>query len=797
MTAFGIAMLKTNKMNPHIDDLEKWLGKQTEEYRIITQMAATRQLFSLDDNGHCFFRHDRIRDYLLIKAAEKLLDDIAANMEVLADPFHAEIIAAAISATDIGKNNLQLLINGNPLALYGCLKYLQDDTGESKLKVVMEVIQGWSISATFKFTPKAVIESIVDTLTSFDVKHIETITHSFPSSAQLQLAKFRNGDWIAGINAFSLIEDFYPATPTYWWNSIIEHVKAKHKQSLIGELRNFLPERFTPEGIAHGYTLAGFFNAPELMKSLVDSWKKYARPQNYAAYLWAILNCCTKDDHVYVRGALSYWSSLDEMEKNKPVGKGLSAKSIGDQLRDVDWEFSHEQLDLLLELADDTTMQEILSFLLVRTDHPGAFDMVLSKEMERDESNGWHDQWDGRWDRSKTRRRLSQLSLDYLSAEFINSANHPRRRFLAWRYWSGNVDSETALKVAQGICSENDSLFSHAVLWRVKHHDYSAGVAVQRCIEKKPWQVRGLADIWNEEMKIYFAKWFFAKIRDDNKEAIDWGIELLALLDNEDASELLIKHWDDIKSHHRAIETALFLSTSQTVALADAEIRRLGFEPGKPMDDYYYGNLSGTYWTDRADLTEEKKAELLLLVEIFKYLYMHYGAKYEGKPERLTRKKMETLVPYLPLMSSHSMFEFAMHSLNIGASDLCYEIFFPLMEKQYQRRIHLTVKDIKQILNKLLAELLKEGKVQVIHWMQETDKLGVTDEKVTEALESFMQEHHSADAFFIIALLLEHRGSRKHLALLDRFILEDGGDKTKMEYWKNNTIFLIKRRSLY
>jgi hypothetical protein len=797
LALLGKVMLKNRKLDPHFQDIEKWIGRGSDEYQIIVSIAAQRQLFSFSDEGTCLFRHDRVRDYFLILAANDMLNDFVTNEDVLLDPYYAESIGAAIAMISVPKSTLEKLIQSNPLAVYLALKYLQEVGSESKLATIIDVIKTWNTSKSVKHVPKAVTIGIANSLMSFDVKHIEVITQGLAESAELQLAKFRNGIWQSGVAFFSFIDYFYPERPSYWWNSILAHVQVKYFNQTIEGLSSFLPKRFTSEGIAHAYTLAGFLRDRRLMEELTVSWKQHASPENYPAYLWAILNSFTKDDRQIVIEALSYWNTLTDKQKVLRLGKRLPGRMIKEQLQVVDWNLSDDQIALLFELSENPALKEILALIFTQIDHPKAFSLVLDQEMQRDETMPWHDHWDDRWDQSKTRYKLSEASLEYLLGQFSEPTGNPMRRYLAWRYWIGNVDYNIASQKMQEIVSEQDALFDKAVVWRVKHHDQTAFEAIKKCISRKPWLVRVLDDIWNKEVRAFFEDWLIQQINDNDKENIGFGLELLSLLDNEDACQLLNKYWQQIKWHPRAIGTALFLGTPTTKALADKEVRRLGFIEGQPLHAYYHGNIRGVYFSNEDNLSEEKKANLLSLAEQFKYLHMYFGNKYEDKGERLTREKLEALLPYLSLFDSHSIYQFALDSLRIGAPDLSYDKFFPLLDKHLQKRFRLTVEDLKSDITKMYRELEHDNKFYFSPWVDETDKLGVTSEMLAEAIRAFFNEYKNAKAFFIISSLLEKLGTRKEIALMEKFLPDDEEQRLNVEYWKASAVFSIKRRSLY
>lgn len=790
----GTAMLKSRKLDPHVTDIENWLGVGSEAFKIVILLAAQRQLLYFDDNGICLFRHDRVRDYLLSRAASNLLADFSSNQDVLTDPYYAEIIGSAIGNITIQKETLEKLIHENPLSVYTSLKYVRSEYSRSGRNVIIEVIKDWLTNESV-LIPKSVAIAISSVLITFDVEEIDIITKGFPDSLELQLAKFRNGKWLSGVNFFSFIKYFYPEAPTYWWNVVFSHVKVIYFKEVFEGLRSFLPERFTENGIIHAYTLAGFFKEASLMDALSASWKKYASPKSYVPYLWAVLNCFIKEDRRTIEEALNYWSILSEQEKNESRDK-LLERSLKDQIRFIDWNFSEEKFEVLVDLSNNSNLFEILSLLFAHIDHPAAFAVVLSIEMLRDENTIWYDRWDNRWDRPERAHRLSDASLDYLIKQFTNRENFPQRRYLAWRYWTGNADPGIVLEKLKEIRDEKDSLFDSSVLWRVKHRDESAAPALFHIISFKPWLVRLLDNIWNEEVKIFFSQWFAKSIIDKNIEHISLGLELLSLLENDDACELLIKHWEDCKWHVESIETALFLSSPETTALADLEIRRLGFAPGYPMPDFYYGNLRGLYISEGDGLSEEEKSNFLLLAERFKSFHLRYGANYKGKKERITRKKLEILFPYLSLIDNFSVYEFAVDCLRIGEIKLCVEKFYPLLDTNLRSKLCLTETDIKIRLIEKYQELEREKEVYLDDLIETFRNRKVANEMLNNALNSFIEEYNNQNAFFITASVLAELGIRKNIPIMERFSFISEENAKKMEYWKSNTIFVIKRRIL-
>jgi len=798
LSLFGREILKNRRLDPIFSEIEKWFGRDSEEMRLFSLVGMQRKLFLFDDEGKIYFRHDRVRDYLLTLSLGNLIDRVDENKDIFDEPYYAEIIGASLATSNVLKEVVESLVLSNPLAVFFSLKYLQENSSKQKRRIVIAAIQMWRSSVAIELVPKAVIGNIVYALIGFDVKEIEIITIGFTKSAELDLAKFRNGIWLSAVLFFSSVNYFYPEAPTYWWNSILAHVKAKYLDKIIEELAVALSTRFTPEGIAHAYTFVGFLGENAFLDHLADSWKKFKAPRNYPAYLWAIFNCSRSQDRDVIIGVLSYWSTLSLEEKStKLLYTSLATPTVAEQITRVRWKFSDEIFSLLVDAGNDKNLQEILALLLARIDHPRALEIVLNEEMQNKVEEHWHDSVSERWDPANTNRKLSNDTLSYLLQEFTNANNSNRRRHLAWRYWIANVDEEIGLSEMRKIIERDDILFEDAILWRVKHRDDTVLEYMQELIITKPWLVRLLANIWNEETKAFFLGWLDQQITSNNSENLTNALDLFQRIDNDDSCKILIENWEKLKLVKNAIETALFLSSRETRELADKEIKRLGFVAGTTMPVYYSRNMSGTYISMGDELSEEKKKDLLSLAEQFRYLHLHYGIKYtDEKAERLTRTKIESLLPYLTLLDTHSIYELANKCLKIGALDLCYEKFYPLLDGHLRSRIRFTTEDLRKDIAHNYTELKRDKKFHLGLWLDDPEKWGITVDMVSEALLSFSKEYQDTDAFFIITLILERVGTRRDINIINNFFPDFEKQPKDTNQWKENAIFAIKRRAL-
>ena len=90
----------------------------TKMLRHIIQFGEVVRIVGSTSNERLEFRHDRVRDWLHVDAVADLLRRNAMSDEVLAEPYYAEIIGAALVREDIPVGTVEKVKDANPLALF-------------------------------------------------------------------------------------------------------------------------------------------------------------------------------------------------------------------------------------------------------------------------------------------------------------------------------------------------------------------------------------------------------------------------------------------------------------------------------------------------------------------------------------------------------------------------------------------------------------------------------------------------------------------------------------------------------
>lgn len=794
----GKAMMLNRRFDPDWLEINTWFREQPD-IEVINEIAIDRQLFYFDDEGKCFFRHDRVREHMLSLGITSSLNNFELDTNLLNDPFFAELIGNALAASHVTPDFINSLIDVNPLAVFYSLKFLQGAERQERFEQTIHAIQTWNALIKVRNIPDAVTLDIARILLGFDTKDINKITVGLPESLEMTLAKFRNGNWLSGVNFFSYFIFFSPTSPNYWRDSVIAHVKAKYENVVLQGLTTSLPANFTPDGIKHAYTLAGFMRSTLLMQPLSKSWDKYAKPENYVAYLWAILNCFSQDYIDIVKNALQYWCILPEHAEHKGLNNAPSKKGICSEIHQIYLKLTNNQTDLLLTMAQDQKFLPILATILTQVDLPKAFDVVLQQESKREDVEDFcYNQLNSRWDFKKTNKRLSQLSLNFLRAQFRDRSQSANRRYLAWRYWSGNEETNTVIDELNQVAPDDEVLYKKSILFRANQKDLSVVPLLLQLIENMPTAIHWIYDVWNADANVYFRRWFASALESQDARKVEDGLEQLMAVNNQDATDIIVENWHSVKKYHKAIVAALYLSNPVTRQLARIEINRLGFSFFDRFEDYYTRNLTGMYWDSEISkkFSSEEMQNIEFLLEEFKYLPLHYGCRYEGIKDRITIEKLETLVPYFPLLNSHALLEFAQDCQRLNRKDWCIQHIIPHLDRDIKARIYPDKNDIIFELNEKHKELAMEHGTDIIHWTEELEKRGVQTPILLECLLDFGKHHNTLNALYLVCKILEEVGTRMEIPIIEKFEVDSTIDTSIVESLKANAVYTIKRNRL-
>ena len=768
---FGYKMLNYKNISPHFKQANLWWTNDRESFSFIGKIASKRSIFYFDTLGNIFFRHDRIRDYILARAMLNCINQPNENIEILSDPYFSEIIGTAISHFDMDRPKIEALLFLTPVAVFYSFKYLQDSSKKDQFDKMLFWVKEWN--KLEKSMLHSVRESIAWNFLHMDTKNIVELTNGFPDSICMCLARFKNGDCIGGIRYFMLYGlqipgfglEFSPSYDIDWRDSVLEHVKARHYESMVEKLVLLLPNQFDEKMSPYAYILAGYLKSPKLATSLKANWKQTQNPENYIFYLWAILNCFDSKTQAILYEALQYWNQLPEERHERfrvPIGiKPDIIKRLG-RLR---WDFNPEQIATLNSYADENGINNIVYAILNKVDSPIAFNLTLSY-LQKENGNrsdlfcdgrGW-DWKDLNYERKKT--RVSEASLSFLKSVCLNEGEHDIRRVVALEFWAKNENPEIVLTILRNVTEKSGKFYEKTIIWRALSGDKLVVPELILFSKKNNRIIWWGQKIWCAELSLCFAELLSNHLTDKNSVFVRIAIEMLRLIDEKDAEEILSLFWDEIKCYQDAVATALYLGTLRTSQLAKEEINRLGFDKGDKIK--YTDSIEGGLPPDLAG------QNTLPLRKIFENISRVFGFTGESRDRKLPVQKLDTLVQYLPLLDEDATKSFGSYCIRNNYKDWFDKNLYPALSIGARKRFQVpTDEDILSQLQGFCKN--EEGVLEEWNLIDSVFNGIKSSERIISILERFAKNEYSYYGLLLLGEGIRKFGTRKDIHLIDDY----------------------------
>lgn len=793
---FGYRLLAAKLLNPAYNNISTWFTGEPEILKILELAGQIRSLFYFEDTGSIVFRHDRVRDYIMSLGLHEPAADISTNSEIFGDPYFAELIAHFIAQTEVSAIDIETLLRLNPLGVFQSLKYLQSAEKEPFFETIMEKIKSWNAGIIEAKIPKSVLRSIAFSLVNFDTKNIADITQGMPSSIELYLARFRNGNCIAGLEYLAQLEYFSVGHHNFWWDTIIEQVRTRYLDQYIRELNILLRQGLSEKGRTYAYLLAGYLKSPKLVEGLMESWNAHKNENDYVFFLWGILNCIDGSGRVTLEKAFWYWRNYqEEMTPDKQKYNSTQFKpKIKNEFRQIQWGLNTEQIAVLNSFSEDNTVNELIFHIFGHIDSPVTLALLI-KMMggSHEEANGvgrMHMKVD-RWDYDKFGSRLSVESLQFLKDNWINKHNKKGERKIALRFWMGNENEEVVLKTLRHIDQTDEDLYDTSIFKRVFLGDASVVTEYLLLVERKPHAIGWADQLWNSQIKVYFRGKLESYLAMNDENLIDIMMHVLRKIDQEDAAELLNEFWESLKHHLHSILTALYLATDNSRALALAEIYRLGFNNWATIEDFYSKNANGLYIECGGALSEEQMRNARFLSTEFRYADRVFGCRTQDLDVKLTIDKLNSLIPFMILLSQEMLESFGDHCQRFGFIAWMDEYLYPFFNEKNRAAFKPSDEDlIAQLTEIVILDRFQE----IDHFIERLEIRRVTRDRFILVLAKFIEREKSLAGAAILNKCLIKIGKRRDLILFDAF-------KEGMENWdriegiKLDTAFMVARNT--
>jgi hypothetical protein len=712
------------------------------------------------------FRHDRVREWLLIEAAAEMDSKGALADELIGEPFFAEIVGAVAVRRGAPAALLDRLRRFNPLALFHALRRAPAGGTTERDRIVQTIVDWLAEPANRGAAHASLRWEALATLEETDDAEVPRIVRLFPDNIPHgQLARLRNGDLRGGIEACVNLELGLRAPLR---DRQIAHAKLHFGTRLVREIDETLRRPDLPpvarSGLLH---LAGHFADTSLAASVSECWHAdKSRVDRLPEYLWAFARCCNDLTAAsYLDPVCAAWAALP----NIPEKTGHPSPRNELAADAVKWAFEQalpiNALNYFVARARQEDLAWPITYMLHGVDHPVAVAFIaeaVAESLRRSDdgpavflstvTDHWRRVQDGG-------RMMSSVSRNLLLRLWQDAGNDRPMRVGAFAIWAATQehDDVAILRSAE----EDVDLRDQILAMRLARGDNHA--------------IRGLLhELRNRE---HGSRWWFyarhvwcAELTAALDEALTWRgcqasrtwndnfhqdgntSEMIIRLPVAEAERLLLKHWGHLRFSSRFVQAALYVTTPELCRLAAISVSET------PAPAKIFASLSHTY-----------------------------GIRIYGHPGVTREAQVLALEPFLHLIDDRNVASLAIACNEAGWFDIRRRLLDARLTSRYNRLI-------PKVDAEVFDELATENRIFLTgHRIDEALKTGVTWREYLDALEAWLDERKTMGALRLVARALMHKGSRADLRVLRVY---PGINSVAAAALITSTSFTVRRRTL-
>lgn len=765
----GKEMLFRRRINPQWNEVVTWEGLQGEPIRLLRHVVNRgdfiRQTGSLT-TSYLAFRHDRVRDWILVDTAADLESQNLLEEEVLSEPYFAEVMGAVIAKEGTNLSFVKRVESATPLALFYALRVI-GETNHPHRDTILQAINDWLVKPGMSEPSNLHLRlEALAMLSETDAPEVPAIVRRFPDyPLNAAIALLRNGDVSGGIDLCFRVK---PGRNAPWRDRQIEHAKSKYGEALTEALADILKQtNLTSQNRIGALRLSGHLANPKLAADIEASWNSDSDQLSHLdSYLWAFAQCCADDPVRFLEPVCNAWASLP----NQPEKEGYPSPRVGFAAHEVRWAFREwppcSAIDYFIQRGSQEDLKWPITYMLHGIDHPKAIDFVINefasieRQIEGTDSI-FSMQVEDDWQRAQeVGRPMSRESRNFLLSIWQNSASDTYLQSQAFRLWAVTKDLEDlgTLREAESLNALKDSVLRQ----RLIRGDLQA---IPQFIQKLANDDKGVwwqygRHVWTPELSEVLSQ-ALDKRSDLTKKIwfesveLDWIIpELISRMEVDASERTLLRHWEHLRFSPEYVQTALYVSTPRLLELAHISVNECP-EPRKMLE----------------------------------YVSWHFGVRIVGHPGVKSESQLRLLAPYLHLLDSSCIDQFWRECNDRGWFETRRELFDDLLQPPYpQSKWELNQAKIS------LDEMIEVDRLGWLeHWIDEFLKADVSWSEIFLTMQVWLEERKTFEAFKVLASAIKYRGSREDLSALK--ICEDM-PKLEAVQISADTEFAVKRRSI-
>lgn len=752
-------ILENKTLNVSLVKNKNWFDE--DDSKVLKEISKFKEILEIDEKGNIAFRHDKIRDYLLVRQLEQYLTNTEFDKyyDVLTEPYFAELIGKALgNCIDINSENpvIDFLLNHLPLSIFESLRNNQD---VEKTNFIVQKLTSW-LEVNNGYIKEAELDSIEKCLTTLDFPGIKEITKYFKEDHWILIANFRNGDLISGAKYLSSFnKDFEPTYGNLERDRMIEHFNLKFQQKGIDCLKDLLQKNFNFIQTKNALIiLAGYLKSPILFDYIYKMWLS-DKDALLTSTIWALTNCLKSDYNEILTKVFDFWASLPKEDDKFEGVKNLVTFYIG---RSQFQQLSNDYINFLLELSKNEKYSNLTWSFLVNTDNPNAFEYVVSKLASSEkyiiENKGfgltlWDfpKQWNPFIERGK---QISLISMEGLQVIWSDKSRMKYERHQSFRLWNASTHS-THLPILKSIEKNDDVIFKESLQRRLFLKDESALEDVTNLIDDdnhdySQW-FKFLTFIWNKKTMSFFDKQIHFhkdKIKGDFSNTNSWILneigDSLKYIPNDDIDILLEKHWDKLGFDGNFIQLAVFIGTPKCRSLASESMKKCS-NPKKVFEYFgirlFHGLNSDNYHFERREITIDN---------------------------------LESIKPYFIYLSQRDLDELLKRACELKLFKWVKDSLASFLQEHEDTRLW-KIDELLPTNEKLEVEFMEhlehEHKLWwLADWVKRLSERDCDNNRLINILQKCLEKYEVSDNMIkCVGVCLENVGSRRDISILEEF----------------------------
>nr|WP_312448723.1 ATP-binding protein [Brevundimonas naejangsanensis] len=708
------------------------------------------------------FRHDRVREHILIRAALSLQAEGQLTDDLLGDPAFAEVIGGALVDASAPADLLKRCGRLAPLALADAFSRTSGRVDLQSLDIVAE-LERWLKAAPKPRLP-ALQWSMTEKLARADGPDVIRLAEALgPLDIGSAMARLRNGDLKAGIYLCARVD---PARRAVWAQRCIAHAQERYGDALREGLALALTDdASTKQAHSGALRLAGHLGEPALLAPILKAWSKgLHRDETLGDYIWAASRCVA-DDLSVLNGFYDAWGALSDTSEKEHYGS--PRYNLGEFT--LKWAFASQPparaMAYLIRALDREDLGRPILSILEYVDHPDALCAVAeswaARQRDREpEKMSFGAIWRHmRWGhREEHQESMSRLSRDALERVWRDPESDDALALASFALWEATAYPEDLRTLS--TAPDRDILRDALLRARLERGDASAIPEQIERIRSTPhpdhwWQYGRF--VWSPALTALLDETLSDGTLRHDKEGNPWldaewiHSELLMRIDVAIAEPILIRHWDHIQQGSHFVQAALFHATPKTIALAAQAL---------------------------ATAPDPKR--------VLRFTMMHFNQLTGGRNGFHRQAQVLALEPYFPIMEPSEIEDVAEACNAAGWFDLRQRVVDPT---GHSGRGLLTPDALLAKLERLSSD---ERRPFIGHEVRDILRTGWTWSELFEAAFDWASDRADERSVALLIDMVCEAGDRRNIEALQPF----DGRWNSLDASIANAAFIVGRRTL-